>query len=245
MSLRKALANTHRGLSNLGGPSPRAGDAPEGFAGFADRRAAGRQLAKLLQSYAGQDVLVIGIVRGGVAVALEIARSLGADLDWIVARKVGAPTQPELALGAVTADGALFTNSALVRELGVSRWLFRLLADEQRAEARRHEQRLRGRRPAPRLAGRTVFLVDDGLATGATMRAAIRSVRQASPARLVVAVPVAASSACESLRAEADELICVLAPEPFFGVGAHYADFSPVHDAEVQRLLAEGARPAG
>jgi putative phosphoribosyl transferase len=232
-------------LSNLGGPSAPAKDVPEGFQGFVDRCAAGQQLATLLQSYARQDVLVIGIVRGGVAVAVEIARSLGADLDGIVARKIGAPLQPELALGAVTADGALFTNSAVVRELGVSRWLFRVLADEQRAEARCYEQRLRGLRPAPRLAGRTVILVDDGLATGATMRAAIRSIRKAGPARLVVAVPVAAPSTCETLRAETDQLIYLLAPDPFFAVGVYYADFRPIDDAEVRRLLAEGARPGG
>ena len=242
MSLRHALANTHRRLSNLGGRYAPVGAVPEGFA---DRRAAGRQLAELLQSYGGQDVLVIGILRGGVAVALEIARSLGADLDGMVARKVGVPMQPELALGAVTADGAIFTNPALVRELGVSRWLLRVLADEQRAEARRCEQRLRGRRPASRLVGRTIILVDDGLATGATMRAAIRSVRKAGPARLVVAVPVAAPSTCETLRAETDELICLLAPDPFFAVGVHYADFRPIDDDEVERLLAEGARPGG
>jgi putative phosphoribosyl transferase len=177
-------------------------------------------------------------------------------LDGIVARNVGAPVQPELALGAVTADGAIFTNPALARELSVSRWLFRVLADEQRAEARRCEQRLRGPHPAPCLAGRTVILVDDGLATGATMRAAIRSVRQAGPARLVVAVPVAAQPTCEALRPEADELFCLLAPNPFFAVGVHYANFRPIDDAEVQRLLAwepgkagedqsAGCRPAG
>ncbi len=184
----------------------------------------------------------MGIPRGGVAVAAAVSRSLGVDLDVLVSRKVGVPIQPELALGAVTADGAWFMNQALARELGVSRWMFRVLADEQRAEARRREQRLRGRRPAPHMAGRTVILVDDGLATGATMRAAIRSVRQAGPARLVVAVPVAAQPTCEALRAEADELICLLAPHPFFAVGVHYADFPPIDDDQVQRLLAEGAR---
>ena len=148
----------------------------------------------------------MGIPRGGVAVAAAVSRSLGVDLDLLVSRKVGVPIQPELALRAVTADGAQFMNQALARELGVSRWMFRVLADEQRAEARRCEQRLRRRRPAPHLAGRTVILVDDGLATGATIRAAIRSVRQACPARLVVA----AQPTCEALRAEADELICLL-----------------------------------
>jgi putative phosphoribosyl transferase len=217
-------------------------DAPAGFREFPDRRDAGRRLAARLESYRGQDVLVLGIPRGGVAVAAEIARSLGADLDVVVARKVGAPIQPELALGAVTADGARFLNPALARELGVSTWLFRVLADEQRAEARRWEERLRGQRPASRLAGRTLILVDDGLATGATMLAAIRSVRRGDPSRLVVAVPVAPWPTCEALRTKVDELICLLAPEPFFAVGVYYVDFHPIDDEEVNRLLAEGAR---
>jgi putative phosphoribosyl transferase len=185
----------------MGGPhASGAQDVPAGFQGFVDRRDAGRQLADLLCSYRGQDALVMGIPRGGVAVAVAVSRLLGVDLDVLVSRKVGVPIEPELALGAVTADGPRFMNQALARETGVSRWMFRVLADEQRAEARRREQRLRGRRPAPHLAGRTVILVDDGLATGATMRAAIRSVRQAGPARLVIAVPVAAQPTCEALR---------------------------------------------
>ncbi len=220
----------------------RVGEVPAGFREFVDRRAAGRRLADRLESYRGHNVLVLGIPRGGVAVAAEIARSLGADLDVVVARKVGAPIQPELALGAVTADGARFLNPALARELGVSPWLFRVLADEQRVEARRYEERLRGRRPAPRIAGRTMILVDDGLATGATMLAAIRSVRRGDPARLVVAVPVAPRPTCEALRNKVGELICLLAPDPFFAVGVHYVDFHPIDDEEVQRLLAEEAR---
>jgi putative phosphoribosyl transferase len=142
----------------------------------------------------------------------------------------------------VTADGARFLNPALARELGVSPWVFRVLADEQRAEARRCEKRLRGQSPARRLAGRAVILVDDGLATGATILAAIRSVRRGDPARLVVAVPVAPRPTCEALRTKIDELICLLAPDPFFAVGVHYVDFQLIDDEEVQRLLAEGAR---
>jgi putative phosphoribosyl transferase len=224
------------------GPYAPMGDLPGGFREFVDRRAAGRRLAHRLESYRAQDALVLGIPRGGVAVAAEIARSLGADLDVVVARKVGAPIQPELALGAVTADGARFLNQALAREVGVSPRTFRVLADDQIAEARRCEDRLRGRRPAPRLAGRTVILVDDGLATGATMLAAIRAVRRGDPARLVVAVPVAPRPTCEALRTKVDELICLLAPDPFFAVGVYYVDFQPIDDEEVQRLLAEGAR---
>ena len=224
------------------GPYPRMGDVRAGLREFLDRRAAGRRLADRLGSYDGHDVLVLGIPRGGVAVAAEVARSLGADLDVVVARKVGAPMQPELALGAVTADGARFLNPTLARELGVSHWVFRVLADEQRAEARRFQERLRGRRPALRLVGRTMILVDDGLATGATMLAAIRSVRRRDPARLVVAVPVAPWPTCKALRTQVDELIWLLAPDPFFAVGVYYVDFQPIDDEEVQRLLAEGAR---
>jgi len=141
-----------RGLLHMGGPyASGAQDKPAGFQGFADRGDAGRQLADLLCSYRGQDALVMGIARGGVAVAAAVSRSLGTDLDVLVSRKVGVPIEPELALGAVTADGAQFMNQALARELGVSEWMFRVLANEQCAEARRCEQRLRGRRPAPHL----------------------------------------------------------------------------------------------
>jgi putative phosphoribosyl transferase len=216
------------------------GETAAGLQGFVDRRAAGRQLAERLEPYRGQDVAVMGIPRGGVAVAAEIADLLAADLDVVVARKVGAPMQPELALGAVTASGARFTNTVLVRAVGVSPQLFRILADEQRSEARRVEHRLREGRPAARLVGRTVILVDDGLATGATMRAAIRSVRRAGPARLVVAVPVGAPATSESLRSQVDEVICLLAPDPFFAVGVYFEDFTPIDDKAVQRLLAEG-----
>ena len=239
MSPRHALAKTEP--LHMCRPHASSGGPPVRLRGFVDRRDAGQQLADALGADRGRDVLVMGIPRGGVAVAAEIARSLGADLDVVVARKVGAPSQPELALGAVTADGKMFMNSVLARELGVSLWMFRILAGEQRAEARRQERRLRGQRPAARISGRTVILVDDGLATGATVRAAIRSVRQAGPACLVVAVPVAAQPTCDAVRAEADELVCLLAPDPFIAVGVHYVDFQPIADEDVQRLLAEGA----
>jgi len=205
---------------------------------FADRPDAGRQLASRLESYRGADLLVLGLPRGGVVVAVEVARSLGAELDVVVVRKIGAPRQPELALGAVATDGTVRINRALVRELGIPRWLMRVLADDQRAEARRRERNLRGERPPPRIEGRTVILVDDGLATGATMRAAVRSVRKAVPARVVVAVPVGAPSTCQTLRGEADDVVCLVEADPFFAVGLHYARFDPVSDEEVGRWLA-------
>jgi putative phosphoribosyl transferase len=197
------MCDAHPEVADMTGP----GDAVTGVRPFRDRGDAGRRLAGLLQLLRGQDVLILGIACGGVPVAAEVARSLGAELDVVVARKIGAPLQPELAVGAVTADGARITNLALVRDLKLSAWLMRLLADEQRAEARRSEPRLRGRRPGPRLLGRTVIVVDDGLATGATMRAALRSVHRGGPARVVAAAPVVAKPAAQVLRAEGSQVV--------------------------------------
>ena len=204
---------------------------------FRDRVDAGVQLAAALERYQGQDVLVLGIPRGGVVVAAEVARRLGAALDVIVARKLGAPISRELAIGAVTADGERYLNEDILRELGVTERYLQRVTEEEQAEARRREERFRAGRPPARVAGRTVILVDDGLATGATMRAAVRSVRRHGPARLVVAVPVGARETCEELRAEADEVVCLYQPEPFWAVGAHYQHFEPVDDATVQELL--------
>ncbi len=204
---------------------------------FRDRVDAGAQLAEALRDYRGQDVLVLGIPRGGVVVAAEVAQRLGAELDVIVARKLGAPISRELAIGAVTADGERYLNEDILRELGVSARYLERVTEEEQAEARRREERVRAGRLPARVAGRTVILIDDGLATGATMRAAVRSVRRQGPARLVVAVPVGARETCEELRAEADEVVCLQQPEPFWAVGAHYQHFEPVDDATVQELL--------
>ena len=204
---------------------------------FRDRLDAGSQLAKRLEGYRGQDVLVLGIPRGGVPVAAEIARCLGADLDIIVARKLGAPHQPELAIGAVAANDGLYLNPALIHADGVTRAYLDEVISHERAEAQRRENQIRGNRPAPRVEGRTVIIVDDGLATGATMRAAVRSVRLLRPARLIVAIPVAPRQTCAALRRDADEVIAVLEPEPFYAVGLHYEDFSPTGEREIERLL--------
>lgn len=217
-------------------------DAAPGVLPFLDRRDGGQRLAGLLAPLCGQDVLVLGIARGGVPVAAEVARSLAAELDVLVARKIGWPLQPELALGAVTADGARFTNLALVRDLQLPARLLRVLGDEQRAEARRGEQRLRGQRPGPRLLGRTVIVVDDGLATGATMRAALRSVHKGGPTRVVAAAPVVPRSTAQVLRTEKCEVACIVEPDSFFAVGLYYAHFEPVSDDEVRQLLADGSR---
>jgi putative phosphoribosyl transferase len=206
---------------------------------FSDRRQAGTRLAEALGEYRGKGVVVLGIPRGGVPVAAEVARRLDAELDVIVARKLGAPISRELAVGAVTANGGRFLNEQLIRELEVSdAYLERVVAEEM-AEAHRRETRFRGGRPLPSLAGRTVIVVDDGLATGATMLAAVRAVRKREPARLVVAVPVGSGQACAAVGQEADEVVCLSQPVPFFAVGAFYEHFEPTEDAEVERILEE------
>jgi putative phosphoribosyl transferase len=206
---------------------------------FRDRRHAGALLAERLGHYAGKDALILGIPRGGVPVAAEVARRLNADLDVVVARKLPAPGAPELALGAVTANGGRYLNAHLIRNLRVSDAYLDAVIDEQMAEARRREGRLRGPYPVVPIQDCVVIVVDDGLATGATMQAAVRSVRTRRPAHLVVAVPVGSQDACTALRPEVDELVCLYTPEPFGAVGLYYQHFEPTDDAEVQQLLRE------
>jgi predicted phosphoribosyltransferase len=208
---------------------------------FEDRRDAGRKLARSLTGLRDRDVLVLGIPRGGVVVADELAKAIAADLDVIVARKLGAPGSPELAIGAVTANGGRFLNEEILSELGVSDAYLEGVTAEQRAEARRREHLFRGAGTAAEIRGRTVVLVDDGLATGATMRAAIRSVRKHEPAKLIVAVPVGAAASCETLRAEADELVCPHELLDFGAVGFFYRHFEPTEDEEVKEVLAAHA----
>lgn len=208
---------------------------------FRDRIDAARLLADRLAAYRRGDTLVMGIPRGGVAVAAELARALDADLDIVVARKLGAPGAPELAVGAVTADGGSFLNQDVIQLLGVSEPYVQAVTKVQMAEARRREETLRSLRPPARIRKRTVILVDDGLATGATMRAAVRSVRKEGPARVIVAVPVGSRQACAALAEEADEVVCPHQPDPFGAIGLYYERFEPVEDVQVQRLL-EAAR---
>lgn len=204
---------------------------------YRDRADAGHQLAQALAQYKDSDTVVLAIPRGGVPVAAEVARSLGAQLDVIVARKLGAPFEPELALGAVTSDGTLFLNHDVIRDLGITDEMLNAIIAREREVARQREERFRGSRPPAPVEGRTVILVDDGLATGATMRAAAQSVRKRHPQRLVVAVPVGSKEACQALRQDADEVVCLMTPEPFWAVGLYYADFSPVEDEEVIAIL--------
>jgi putative phosphoribosyl transferase len=212
---------------------------------FRDRRAAGARLGDRLAACSGREALVLAIPRGGVPVAAEVARRLDAELDVVVARKLGAPGQPELAIGAVTADGGRLLNEQIDWEGWAGRAYLARVTAEQMAEARRREERLRGGAAPPRIAGRTVILVDDGLATGATVRAAVRSVRRHGPARLIVAVPVGSTMACEALRAEADEVVCLHEREDLVAVGRLYADFRPTGDAEVEGILRAARARAG
>jgi putative phosphoribosyl transferase len=205
--------------------------------GFFDRREAGIRLARRLRQYGGSGTLVLGIPRGGVPVAAEVARELGAELDVVVAHKVGAPFQPELAIGAVTANGGRYLDQRIIAELGVSADYLEAAVAQETARACRREERFRAGRPQLSVAGRTVIVVDDGLATGATMRAALRSVRRHGPGLLVAAAPVGAGSTCLALSDEADEIVCLQTPEPFYAVGFFYQRFEPVDDVEVQHLL--------
>ena len=204
---------------------------------FRDRRDAGRQLAERLEPYRKARPVVFAIPRGGVPVGAEVAHSLNTDLDVVVARKLGAPFHAELALGAVAADGERYLNQDIIDYLRVDDAYLERITKEQGEEARRRERRFRGGRPPADVKGRTVLLVDDGLATGATMRAAARSLRKREPGRLVVAVPVGSREACAALREDADEVVCLAQPDPFYAIGMHYESFGQVEDAEVISLL--------
>lgn len=207
---------------------------------FRDRRDAGRLLAARLQDYAGRDdVVVLGLPRGGVPVAAEVARVLRAPLDVFVVRKLGVPGQEELAMGAIAFGEVRVLNDDVIAQAGLTEEDVARAAAAERRELIDQDLRFRGDRAAPEVAGKTVVLVDDGLATGATMRAAVAATRAQGATRVVVAVPAAARRAAELLREESDELVCLTTPEPFRGVGRWYEDFTPTTDEEVRVLLAE------
>ena len=205
---------------------------------FRDRREAGRLLAAKLTAYANRpDVIVLALPRGGVPVADEVARALGAPLDVFVVRKLGVPGSEELAMGAVATGDVRVLNDQLVNRLGIPDHLIDAVAVREGQELARRERLYRGGRPPLDVRDRTVILVDDGLATGATMHAAIAALRQLHPARIVVAVPTASPETCEEMRAEVDDVICAITPEPFQAVGRWYQDFAQTTDEEVQDLL--------
>ena len=205
---------------------------------FQDRREAGQVLAGALTAYHGRDdLLVLGLARGGVPVGWEVAASLRAPLDVFLVRKLGVPQWEELAMGALASGGGLVVNDNLIRSLNISDEALRITIDRETEELNRREQAYRAGRPPADPAGKVAILVDDGIATGASMLAAVRAVRAAHPARIVVAVPVGPSSACNQLAGEADDVVCATMPPSFEAVGQVYSDFHQVSDDEVRELL--------
>jgi predicted phosphoribosyltransferase len=209
---------------------------------FRNRHEAGRLLAGRLAAYADRaDVVILALPRGGVPVAFEIAAALNAPLDVMVVRKLGVPGHEELAMGAIATGGVQVINEEVVRHLGLTPAVLASVAAIERHELARRERTYRGERSPVTVEGRTVILVDDGLATGSTMRAAVAALRKRGPARIVVAVPTAAPETCEEFKVEVDEMVCATTPTPFYGVGQWYDDFSQTTDEEVRDLLEQRA----
>lgn len=210
---------------------------------FRNRREAGTHLATLLAMYAHRtDVIVLALPRGGVPVAFEVARALDAPLDVFVVRKLGVPGHEEFAMGAIASGGVMVLDRGTVAYLGIPNAEVERVAATERTELERRERAYRSGQPPLDATGKTVILVDDGLATGASMRAAVLALRERNPGRIVVAAPVASAEACAAMRDEADECVCTSVPEPLFGVGVWYHDFSQTEDYEVQALLASARR---
>lgn len=205
---------------------------------FRDRSDAGRALAAALRHYANHtDVLVLALPRGGVPVAYEVARELGAPLDIFLVRKLGVPGHEEYAMGAIAEGGSIVLSRDVIQQLGIPPRAVESVIQQERAELERRARLYRNGRPPPEVRDRVVILVDDGLATGSTMRAAVQALRSLRPARVLVAVPVAPAETCEALRDLADEVVCLRTPEPFYAVGLWYADFAQTLDNEVRELL--------
>lgn len=213
--------------------------APLKMALFKDRIDAGRVLMRRLLNY-GPEVLVLALPRGGVPVAFEVAKALHAPLDVILVRKLGVPGRKELAMGAIVSGGVRVMNDEIVRSFRVPEREVVATVEYEARELSRRERLYRDQRPFPELVGRTVILVDDGLATGASMRAAVAALHRRDPGRLVVAVPVGARETCETIRNEVDEVVCAATPDPFYGVGQWYETFAQTSDEQVQELLARG-----
>jgi putative phosphoribosyl transferase len=214
---------------------------------FRDRSDAGRQLAQLLSKHTIEHAFVLGLVRGGVPVAFEIARALKAPLDIWVVRKIGVPFQPELGLGAVSEGGGLYRNEDVIESVGFSPVVVDRLIAEKAIEVGRNVELFRHGRPPPELGGRSVILVDDGIATGGTIHAAVRAIRARGPSRITLATGVAPPSTLDELQAEVDEIVCVQVPSDMMAIGQWYVDFSQVQDQEVLDLLARSGslEPAG
>lgn len=211
---------------------------------FVDRRAAGRELAEHLSDYAGSDdVVVLGLPRGGVPVAYEVARALGAPLDMLVVRKLGVPGHEELAMGAIASGGVEVRNDQVIADARIDEGMIEAVAGHERIELERRERAYRGHRDPVDVAGRTALVVDDGLATGATMRAAVAALRERGAAVIVVAVPIAAPVVCTEMGAIVDEIVCLRTPDPFVAIGLWYHDFEPTSDGEVRRLIEAAAEP--
>jgi putative phosphoribosyl transferase len=209
---------------------------------FSDRQEAGKRLSAALEGFAGRDdVIVLGLPRGGVVVAFEVARALKAPLDVYLVRKLGVPGHEELALGAIASGGVTILNQDVLQAVQVTQSEIEMVAEREQAVLERRERLYRGHSEPLELSGKTVIVIDDGLATGATMRTAIRSIRDHTPARIIAAVPVAPAETCARLEREADGAVCLLTPEPFYAIGAWYQDFAQTSDDEVVALLEEAA----
>jgi putative phosphoribosyl transferase len=209
---------------------------------FRDRTEAGQMLAAMLREYANRDdVVVLALPRGGVPVGFEVAKALNAPLDIFVVRKLGLPGQEELAMGAIASGGVRVLNRDLIRALDIPEEVVDQITQEEQRELERREREYREGRPPIDVRGRTVILVDDGLATGSSMRVAAHALRQKQPAQIIVAVPVAANDSCRELESVADKVVCAVTPEPFWGVGQWYEDFSQTSDQEVRDLLRRAA----
>ena len=205
---------------------------------FKDRRDAGRVLARKLSAYTGQtDVIVLALPRGGVPVGYEVALALNAQLDIFLVRKLGLPGREELAIGAIASGGVRVLNQDIIRVLNVPEEVINIVAKHELQELGRREHNYRGDRPAPEIRDRKVILIDDGLATGASMRAAVVGVRAQHPVRIIIAVPAAAPEICNAFQFEVDEMVCAMTPEPFYGLSRWYEDFSQTTDEEVRMFL--------
>ena len=214
----------------------------EGIFPFRDRTEAGRLLAQKLRKYANRDdVVVLALPRGGVPVAYEVANTLNVPLDIFVVRKLGLPGHEELAMGAIASGGVRVLNEEVVRALNIPDEIVDEVAEKEERELERREREYRGGRPPADVRGRTAILIDDGLATGSSMRAAALALRNNQPAQTVVAVPVGAPSTCAEFESEVDKVVCAVTPEPFWGVGQWYQDFSQTSDEEVRDLLRRAA----